>query len=97
MTKVIRVVGFASGRPCPVGGLYLKSFDFDAANGLGYGEFTFDPADAMSFPDAGAALTFWNTQSKVRPNRSDGEPNRPLTCTTVEIVDDPHRHSTFRR
>jgi hypothetical protein len=83
---VIQVVEFANGTPCPVAGKFLERFDFNAAGGLGYGEFTADPAKAKIFADAGEALKFWRTQSTIKPLRSDGQPNRPLTCTTVKIV-----------
>jgi hypothetical protein len=93
MTKVIKAVGFAIGEACPVAGHYVESFDFEAAGGLGCGEFTPDIGKAKIFPDADAAMRFWGTKSITKPLRSDGKPNRPLTCTTVEIVNGPQQHS----
>ncbi len=90
--KLIKVVAFASGAACPIAGQYLRTFDFEAEGGRGFGTFTFDPNKARAFPDAGAALDFWRTQSRTRPYRADGQPNRPLTSTTVEIVDAEIRH-----
>jgi hypothetical protein len=87
--KLIQAIGFANGMPCPHAGQYLESFDHEVFNGEGYGEFTPDPAKAKRFPDFAAAVLFWRRPSKVRPRRPDGEPNRPLTALTVEIVDAP--------
>ena len=87
--KVIRILGFASGALCPHAGQYLETFDFEAFSGQGYGTFTPDPAKAMTFADAEAALTFWNTQSKSQRTRPDGKPNKPLTASHAEIMDSP--------
>jgi len=81
----ILAVGFASGVPCPHANQWLKSFDHDACEGFGYGEFTYDPTQALCFTDKGDALAFWNRQSKVKPLRPDGLPNKPLTALTVII------------
>lgn len=48
-----------------------------------------DLAEAKHFADLTEALAFWQTQSRVRPRRPDGEPNRPLTGFSVEIVNVP--------
>lgn len=82
---VIRVLGFANGVPCPFAGQYLKSFDFDADNGGGFGEFTNDIDEAKKFDGFIECAAFWKTQSTVRPFRADGEPNRPFTASTVAI------------
>ncbi len=86
MTKVLKVIGFANGEPCPIQGQYIKTFDFDAAGGRGFGTFTDKPNKAKQFADAVSALRFWRQQSKTMPTRPDGKPNRPLTCTTIEVV-----------
>lgn len=67
-------------------GNYLETFDADAFDGGGDATFTGDPAKAMRFESFEAASACWKQQSKVRPLRSDGEPNRPLTafCVTIE-------------
>jgi len=83
--KVIRVVGFANGEPCPIVGQYVESFDFDAHGGLGFGVFTLDKRKAMQFADAGEAIAFWHTKSRRYPVRADRKPNRPFTATTVTI------------
>jgi hypothetical protein len=85
MSAVILAVGFANGAHCPHANQWLKTFDHDACDGQGYGTFTPDPEQAMQFDDAAAAMTFWKKQSRVRPLRQDGKPNRPLTALTVVI------------
>jgi hypothetical protein len=82
---VIRIVGFANGQPCPIAGLWLKSFDFNALDGRGSGDFTDDPAQALRFNTLQKAKDFRNTVSLVKPLRSTGLPNRPLTACTVVI------------
>lgn len=72
--------------PPELEGQYLMKFHFDTADGKGFGKFTHDQAKAKRFRSLEEALTFWKTQSKVRPIRRDGEPNRPLTASSVEIV-----------
>lgn len=86
MTCVLLALGFANDVQCPHEGQYIKSFDFEADEGLGFGEFTTDIDTAIQFTDVMAAGEFWRTQSKTRPVRPDGRPNRPLTALSVEIV-----------
>ena len=85
MTLLIKALGFANGRSCPHEGQYLKAFDFEYENGIGYGDFTDDPSEAMKFDSFRDAMEFWKTQSKVRPIRPDGEPNRPLTALSISL------------
>lgn len=89
MSSVIVAVGFANGTPCPHEGQYLRTFDFDAFNGGGYGTFTWDARKAMRFATKGNAMEYWRTVSKVKPTRPDGQPNRPLTALSVEIKELP--------
>jgi hypothetical protein len=64
---------------------YVISCDVDARGGRGM--FILGPhADAMRFPDVRAALTYWKRQSTVQPLRADGQPNRPLTAFTVDVL-----------
>jgi len=86
---VIKMQGFTNGTPMPHAGQYLKSFDFNANDGQGWGEFTVKARDAMIFPSQVAAFEFWRTTSDVKPVRPDGEPNRPLTCANVSIEEIP--------
>ncbi len=86
MTKVLKVIGFANGEPCPIAGQYIETFDFEASGGRGFGTFTDNIRQAKQFADAVTALRFWRRQSKTMPTRPDGKPNRPLTSTTIEVV-----------
>ena len=69
-----------------VQGSYVATYDPDAFDGLGHATFTEDPYLAATFASFERALEFWQAQSKVRPLRDDGKPNRPLTALSVEIV-----------
>jgi hypothetical protein len=80
---VVRVIGFANGAPCPIAGMWMKMFDFNANDGRGDGDFTDDPTQAQRFGSLQKAMDFRNTASTVRPLRSDGLPNRPLTACTM--------------
>ena len=83
---VICAVGFANGSPCPFVGRYVAAFDADAHDGRGLVDYTPHVSKAKRFAHHVEAWEFWRTQSKVRPLRPDGKPNRPLTATTVEMV-----------
>lgn len=72
--------------PPELAGKFLKSFDFDAGGGTGYGVFTSNPLRAKHFRDGGAVMQYWKTISKKKPLRSDGKANRPLSASTIEIV-----------
>jgi hypothetical protein len=89
VSKIMQVVGFANGEPCPIVGQYLLRFNFDTEDGRGFGLFTERPDQALKFASASKALEFWETQSQTVPLRPDGSPNRPLTCTAFEIVECP--------
>lgn len=83
---VIKVVGLADGRPCPIANLYVASLDADAHGGRGEALMVADPRDALVFHGNHAAFEFWRTRSAEVPLRPDGQPNRPLTAYTVEFV-----------
>lgn len=78
------VVGVASGAEPP--GQYIKAFDPEAYEGRGSADGTFDKREALTFATTDEALNFWRQQSKTRPFREDGKPNRPLTAFSIEIV-----------
>jgi hypothetical protein len=71
--------------------LYIEEFlpDLDE-QGRGHAFVTVRKDKAKQFADMEAALEFWKQQSKRRPLRPDGKPNRPLTAYTVtfEHVDE---------
>ena len=66
-----------------VEGDYLEWSDPDAKDGFGDDRWTPDLAKAKRFPDFAAAMNCWKAQSRVRPIRDDGKPNRPLTAYSV--------------
>jgi len=95
MTCAIKIWGAQMARgtmTTPETGRYLRDFDVGAHNGR-VDDFPIPTTDkieeARHFANAGEALTFWQTQSRVRPLRPDGDPNRPLTAFTVEVVQCP--------
>jgi len=85
--KVIRALGFANGEDCPIAGQFLVSMDFEAFNGRGFARYSSRVEDAKEFASSAEALEFWRTVPKIRPIRPDRRPNRPLTSTTIEIID----------
>lgn len=58
----------------------------DTPCGRGRTTFTRDRTRAITFDSVGDAFEYWDQQSKTVPMRPDGEPNRPLTAFTVEIL-----------
>lgn len=83
---VFKIIGFASGVPCPVAGQYLKEFDFEAHNGRGNAVFTDDINDALGFETSEAAFKFYRTVPANKPFREDGLPNRPMTASHWEFT-----------
>ena len=71
---------------CPETGHYVQAFNPEEHSGRGSFLTTLAIERAAHFPTAVDAFAFWRTQSKVKPYRDDGEPNRPLTAFTVEVV-----------
>jgi hypothetical protein len=82
---VIKLVEFADGSFTPHAGWYVKGFDPDYHEGVGFVLPTKDKMKAKRFESPGDALDFWKTRSKVRPFRPDGLPNRPMTAYTIEV------------
>lgn len=89
MAYALRVIHLGNVLERPTGdglGAYCVTFDPDAYDGGGLATFTWELAEAATFPDIGSLMAFYRQQSTVRPFRADGKPNRPLTALTVEIV-----------
>lgn len=88
MSWVLRILAVSNGAgqhlqiPDPV---FLKSYDIEAHEGRGSADWTRDINNAMHFVSRGHAVGVWRMQSKIRPLRDDGKPNRPLTTFTVEV------------
>lgn len=85
---VIRCWGFANGQDCPHEGQYLESFDHEAYDGLGYGEFTPDIAKAHKFTSHQDVMEFYLRVPEAKKVRPDGQPNRPLTSMHAELLPD---------
>ncbi len=83
---VLKLMGLPDGRPTKFDGWYLKSFDFEAYEGRGNGDWTEDMDEALAFDDLQAAFAFMNTQPECAPLRLDGLPNRPMRATTWQTV-----------
>lgn len=64
----------------------LKRYDPEGNAGFGDIQVTNDPRQALLFDSPSDALTLWKVTSKTRPVRPDGNPNRPLTAFTIEII-----------
>lgn len=83
---VIRVIGRASGEPSREDGHYVQDLDADAHQGRGHVTWANNAYHAKHFPDTDSALAYYHTQSKKYPTRPDGQPNKPLTAYTVDIM-----------
>jgi hypothetical protein len=85
MTVVIQIIAPAFGHDPEMEGKYVKEYDPDANDGLGFVLGVLNPEEAKKFDSAGDALRFYRQVSTVRPVRPDGKPNRPLTAYTISI------------
>jgi hypothetical protein len=86
-TFVIRIIGAAGHAPAAPdeGPWYVLSYDPDYMEGRGELVTTPDPHRAQQFATNSAAWEFWRRTSKVKPLRSDGKANRPLTAFTIMV------------
>jgi len=85
--KIVQITGLVRyGTGAGPAGQYIKEADVDAYDGRGDVAGTFNPQEALQFDSSADAMKFWRQQSTVRPLREDGQPNRPLTAFSVEIV-----------
>jgi hypothetical protein len=67
-------------------GWYLAGYDADGNEGWGEATWTENPAKAVTFSTASEAHACWTEQSRLRPLRPDGQPNRPLTAFSVLLA-----------
>jgi hypothetical protein len=82
MSGMVRILdGHPDQRGC-----YLAYYDPEFADGVGAAGWVTNPVEAIAFEAASAGLDLWLTESKTRPTRWDGEPNKPLTAYTVEMI-----------
>lgn len=87
--RVLKVVGQIKGGVPQAGhpeGQFVRQCDVEARGGLGEVQLTPRVEDAMHFADADEAMRYYNRRSKVKPLRSDGKPNCPLTAFTIEVI-----------
>jgi hypothetical protein len=75
-----RADGSTNGLPV---GWYLAAYNADGNDGWGEAIWTEDRAEAIVFATAAEAHARWTEQSRLRPLRPDGRPNRPLTAFSV--------------
>lgn len=69
----------------PPQGQWLSFYDPDAHEGRGEAAGTWDAGEALAFEGIAAAMACWRQQSRARPLRADGKPNKPLTAFSVCI------------
>lgn len=92
MSVGIRFVNTHQG-PTPFDGQWLKRYDPDRPGVDPRGqpmtalvEATANPAEALRFDDAKAAMELWRmVAAPPHHMRPDGKPNRPLTAFTIVI------------
>jgi len=77
-----RANGSTDGLPV---GWYLAGYDADGNDGWGDAIWTDNPANAIEFATATEAYACWIEQSRLRPVRPDGQPNRPLAAFTIQL------------
>lgn len=67
---------------------YIEEYDLDAGiNGwMGKAKITTNIGLAYLWPTSADALQAWKQQSEMHPFRPDGQPNRPLSAYTAEII-----------
>lgn len=75
----------AGARGDIVYGDYLEWLDPDAKRGLGDDRWTSDITKAKRFGSFEEAMACWKAQSRIRPFRSDGRANRPMTAYSVTV------------
>lgn len=91
MRAVIRLIGLAGGGPTLLDGRFVEDYDPAAHDGRGALKTTDDPQRALKFPDVGEAIAFWRAPAPPPHHlRLDGQPNRPLTAFTVEVIELDH-------
>jgi hypothetical protein len=71
--------------PIPLPGDFLVDYDPEANDGRGSAVWSHDRREAKRFDSAPDAMLYWRQQSRTRPLREDGKPNRPLTACTIAV------------
>ena len=89
MSKVVlKLLETATGLPTEYDNKFLEFYDPTyCPDGMPYDGgillVTSDPNQAMQFPNAAAAVAKWR---EAFGTREDGQPNRPLSAWTVEVL-----------
>src|SRR5262245_29112043 len=86
---VIKCAGFANGMKCSVLHQYLESYNPDGDARKPLSVWTKNVWRARRFADAGEAFECWRQVRKSDPVREDGQPNRPLTAFSIEVLPAP--------
>lgn len=84
----LRIVGLVNGGPSEFDDTYVREYDPTVRKPSGEYDggilkVTDDPAHAREFATVAEAVEYWRQPYGLRP---DGEPNRPLTAWTVEVL-----------
>jgi hypothetical protein len=82
---IIQIIGFANNQPCPIAGEWVQEYDPAANDGVGFVKTTDDRSKAKRVDSVAEALKFYRQAPANKPRRSDGKPNRPLTCSHVQF------------
>jgi hypothetical protein len=85
---VVLITGAADGTPTPHDGRYLVAWNPHTEYGALELTSTDRRIEAYRFFRPVEVLFQWQMVSNVEPWRPDGQPNRPLTGITIQVV--PH-------
>ena len=90
---VMQIVGLVDGNSSAFDGKFLMEYDPeregvspDGLPMLAHIAVTLDPDDALTWERGSEALEEWKRVSVRWPRRLDGQPNRPLSAFTVEVM-----------
>ena len=84
-TGIVRNLADDSRKAMHIGD-YLQAYDPEFMNGAGLATWTTNPEHALLFTTKTQAMDLWKTVPRSKPRRADGEPNRPLTAYSVEVL-----------
>jgi|DEB0MinimDraft_6_1074348.scaffolds.fasta_scaffold88546_2 hypothetical protein len=67
-------------------GMFLKEYDPDGNGGAGIIVSSRSLQDAKQYESVQEAIEHYRAVSKTHPRRVDGEPNRPITAFSAEVL-----------
>lgn len=88
MSRILQIIGLASGWPSGADGQYVKGYTPDGHDGQGDLVLTRHRGQARRYPSTQEAMAELRRVSATHPLRADGKPNRPLSAFSVSIEDD---------